>query len=425
MNHLGALDNILSYVEEHHEYRSKCLNLIASENLASPLVRKMLYTDLGHRYAIGFLYTRIYRGCKYIDLIEALTSYLLKSLFKTEHVNYVPISGTMANLVMFNALTKPGDVVLALSVIDGGHSSFRECSKVRGSSMVPLPFDDKKYNIDLDQTEKLIKRVKPKVILLGASDILFPHPVKDIASMAEDEDCIVAYDAAHVLGLIAGGEFQDPLRENASIVTGSTHKTFFGPQGGIILCKRNFSEAIDHSAWQLVNNHHINRVAALAIATCEMLAFGQDYAKKVIKNAKALAEALYNNGVKALYPDLDFTESHQILLDVGKNKGLSISLKLEEANIIVNHTLLPWDKSEEEASGIRIGVQEITRLGMIEDDMRKLADFIANVILDKRSPSEIRNDVIDFVKNYQKIHYCFDSENEAYKYFKSSLNYSI
>ena len=421
MHYLRALADLLSYVETHHDYRSKCLNLIASENITSPLVRRILATDLGHRYAIGYLYMRIYRGCKYIDLIEALTSYLLRSLFKAEHVNYVPISGTLANLVMFNALTKPGDSILALSVLDGGHSSFRECSKVHGVSMIPLPFDPEAYNIDVGETEKLVRRVKPKLVLLGASDILFPHPVKEIASVAEEEGCIVAYDAAHVLGLIAGGEFQDPLREGAKVVTGSTHKTFFGPQGGIILCKRELSDAIDHSAWQLVNNHHINRVAALAATTCEMLAFGSDYARQVIRNAKKLAETLYNEGVNVLCPDKGFTESHQVIVDVGKGRASSLSIKLEEANIIVNPMPLPWDESEEEASGIRLGVQEITRLGMKEDEMTEIGRLIADVLLNRKSPSEVKHSVELLMEGYQKVRYCFDSEGDAYRYFNAGV----
>jgi len=409
--------DLLSYVEEHHSYRSRCINLIASENIASPLVRKLLSTDLGHRYAIGFLYTRMYRGCKYVDLIEALTGYLLRSLFRAEHVNYIPISGTLANLIMINALTKPGDSIMALSVMDGGHSSFRECSLVHGVSMIPLPFDQEAYNIDVDGAEKLIRRVKPRIILLGASDILFPHPIRELASVAKEEGCILAYDGAHVLGLIAGGRFQDPLREGADVVTGSTHKTFFGPQGGIILCRRDYSEAIDHSAWQLVNNHHINRVAALAAATCEMQAFGASYADQVIANAKRLAEMLYNEGIRVLCSDRGFTESHQVIIDVGKGRANGISSKLEEANIIANPMPMPWDEDEEDASGIRLGVQEVTRLGMREDCMDEIARLIADVVLNRRSPSEVRYSTELLTENYQRIHFCFNTDEEAYRYF--------
>jgi glycine hydroxymethyltransferase len=144
--------DLIDYVKKHHEYRSKCINLIASENITSPQVRLVMGSDLGHRYAIGFLYMRMYRGCKFIDSIEELTGYLARKLFKVEHVNYIPISGTVANLVMFNALTNPGDSVAALTVLDGGHSSFRECSRVRGVAMIPLPFNQKEYNVDVAES---------------------------------------------------------------------------------------------------------------------------------------------------------------------------------------------------------------------------------------------------------------------------------
>ena len=260
MRDVKAIKNI---VKEHTEWRGSCINLIASENVASKAVREMLISDLGNRYAIGFLHNRFYSGTKYVDELEGYTTDLAKRVFRAEHVNYVPISGTMANLVLFNGLTVPGDVVTALSVIDGGHASFRECSKIHGVSLVPLPFSMDTMNIDVGEAERLIARVKPKLVLLGASEILFPHPVREIRRIADDMGASVAYDAAHVLGLIAGGTFQDPLKEGADVVTGSTHKTFFGPQGGIILCKSRHAKAIDNAAWQLVNNHHIHRVAGL------------------------------------------------------------------------------------------------------------------------------------------------------------------
>lgn len=405
-----ALKDILSKVEQHTAYRSRCLNLIASENVTSPIVRNILASDLGHRYAIGFLYTRVYRGCRYIDELEETTNYLLRTLFKTDHVNYVPVSGTIANLVMFNALTKPGDTTMALSVMDGGHSSFRECSKIHGVSMVPLPFDQMRYNVDVDGASKLIARVKPKVVLFGASDFLFPHPIEELSQIIKENGGIVAYDAAHVLGLIAGGCFQDPLREGVEVITGSTHKTFFGPQGGIILCNRKHSESVDHSAWQMVNNHHIHRVAALALATVEMLEFGRVYAEQVVRNAKALAEKLHNLGVKVLCPELGFTESHQIIVDVGEGRGQAMSKLLEDANIITNQMPLPWDKGEEICSGIRLGVQEVTRMGMSEEDIAVVAELIAQILLGRCKPQDLRNRVEKLASTFQEVKYTFKHE---------------
>lgn len=413
MRDVKAIKNI---VKEHTEWRGSCINLIASENVASKAVREMLISDLGNRYAIGFLHNRFYSGTKYVDELEGYTTDLAKRVFRAEHVNYVPISGTMANLVLFNALTDPGDVVTALSVIDGGHASFKECSKIHGVSLVPLPFSMETMNVDIGEAEKLIARVKPKLVLLGASEILFPHPVREIRRIADDMGASVAYDAAHVLGLIAGGTFQDPLKEGADVITGSTHKTFFGPQGGIILCKSKHAKAIDNAAWQLVNNHHIHRVAGLSIALAEFLAFGQEYASQIVKNAQRLAEDLYSMGLDVLGSKMGFTQSHEVIFRAPNNNGDASAKRLEDANIITTKTPLPTDKTEEECSGVRLGTQEITRLGMNEGEMTKIAELIKMVVIDREAPSNIREGVKKIAAEFGEVKYAFESGDEAYKY---------
>jgi len=411
-----TVDVIKNIVREHTDWRGSCLNLIASENVVSKAVREMLISDLGNRYAIGFLHNRFYSGTKYVDELEGVTTDLAKRVFLAEHVNYVPISGTMANLVLFNALTNPGDVVTALSVIDGGHASFRECSKIHGVSLVPLPFSTETMNINTDEARRLIVRVKPKLILLGASEILFPHPVKEIRQMADEVGAIVAYDAAHVLGLIAGGKFQDPLKEGADVVTGSTHKTFFGPQGGIILCRNRYAKDIDNAAWQLVNNHHVHRVAGLSVALAEFLAFGPEYVDQIIRNAQRLGEELYNMGLEVLGANLGFTKSHEVIFKGVNNNGDATAKKLEDASIIATKTPLPYDKTEEECSGVRLGTQEITRLGMVEDDMNKVADLIKRTIMDREDPMRIRAEVKALLANHKEVKFSFESGDQAYRY---------
>lgn len=413
------IETIKEIVKEHTEWRGSCINLIASENVVSRKVKEMLISDLGNRYGIGFLHNRFYSGTKYIDELENYTTDLAKKVFSAEYVNYVPISGTMANLVLFNALTAPGDVVTALSVIDGGHASFRECSKIHGVSLVPLPFSMDEMNIDVCEAERVIARVKPKIVLLGASEILFPHPVRELREIADEVGAIVAYDAAHVLGLIAGGVFQDPLGEGAEIVTGSTHKTFFGPQGGIILCKGKYAKLIDNGVWQLVNNHHIHRVAGLSVALAEFLVFGKEYSKKVVSNAKKLAEELYNLGFKVLGANRGFTMSHQVIFKAPNRNGDSAAKRLEEANIITTKTPLPSDKTEEECSGVRLGTQEITRIGMGEDEMVEIAKMIKRVLLDREPPSTVRDDVLKLTSRFRKIRYSFD-EGNAYEFIEFS-----
>jgi glycine hydroxymethyltransferase len=409
------VDIIKNIVREHTQWRGASINLIASENVVSKAVREMLISDLGNRYAIGFLHNRFYCGTKYVDELEGVTTDLAKRVFRAEHVNYVPISGTMANLVLFNALTAPGDVATALSVIDGGHASFRETSKIHGVSLVPLPFSMENMNIDVDEARKVIVRVKPKLILLGASEILFPHPVREIRSIADEVGAMVAYDSAHVLGLIAGGKFQDPLKEGAEVVTGSTHKTFFGPQGGIILCKNRYAKDIDNAAWQLVNNHHVHRVAGLSVALAEFIEFGSAYADQVIRNAQRLGEELHNRGLDVLGVNMGFTKSHEVIFRGINNNGDATAKRLEDANIITTKTPLPYDKTEEECSGVRLGTQEITRVGMVEEDMVTIAELIKRVALDREEPSAIRQQVKDIMSSHQEIKFSFESGDAAYR----------
>ncbi len=410
------VETIQKIVKEHTEWRGSCLNMIASENVTSKAVKEMLISDMGNRYAIGFLHKRFYSGTRYVDELEGITTDLAKKVFRAEHVNYVPISGTMSNLVLFNAMTAPGDVVTALSVIDGGHASFRECSKIHGVSLVPLPFSLDQMNVDVGETEKVIARVKPKIVLLGASEMLFPHPVREISRLADEIGAIVAYDSAHVLGLIAGGTFQDPLKEGAELVTGSTHKTFFGPQGGIILSKGKYAAEIDDAAWQLVNNHHVHRVAGLSVALAEFLAFGKDYTAQVVKNAHRLAEELHGMGVAVLGEKMGFTRSHQVIFKAPNNNGDATAKRLEDGYIITTKTPLPIDKTEEDCSGVRLGTQELTRLGMVEDDMEKIAGFIKRTVIDREDPMVIRADVKKMMSGFTEVKYAFESSDAAYKY---------
>jgi len=410
------VETIKNIVREHTGWRGSCLNMIASENVASKAVKEMLISDLGNRYAIGFLHNRFYSGTRYVDELEGITTDLAKKVFKAEHVNYVPISGTMANLVLFNAMTAPGDVVTALSVIDGGHASFRETSKIHGVSLVPLPFSMDLMNIDVGEAEKVIARVKPKIVLLGASEILFPHPVREIRRLADEVGAIVAYDSAHVLGLIAGGTFQDPLKEGAELVTGSTHKTFFGPQGGIILSKGRFASEIDNAAWQLVNNHHVHRVAGLSVALAEFLAFGKEYTAQVVKNAHRLAEELHDVGIDVLGAKMGFTRSHQVIFKAPNNNGDATAKRLEDCYIITTKTPLPIDKTEEDCSGVRLGTQEITRLGMVEDDMAKIAGFVKRTVIDREDPMAIRADVRSMMAGFREVNFAFETGDAAYKY---------
>ncbi|TDA29927.1 MAG: serine hydroxymethyltransferase [Archaeoglobi archaeon] len=410
---------VFSIIRKHNEMMRNSIPLIASENLTSEIVRKCYLSDFGHRYAEGKVGERYYAGCRYIDEIESIAIRLTKRLFDAEHANVQPISGVVANLAALFAFTNPNDTIFSISIPCGGHISHDRMSAagLRGLRVVHYPFDIESMNVDVSATEKLAKNVKPKLFILGSSLILFRQPVKEIAEIAEDLDARVMFDASHVLGLIAGRVYPNPIKEGADVLTASTHKTFFGPQRGVILSKAEFAKAIDKAVFPgVVSNHHLHSLAGYVISLMEMLEFGEAYARQVVKNARVLAESLHELGYRVLGERYGFTETHQIAVDVRPlGGGDAVARKLESAGIILNKNLLPWDSLEQAAnpSGIRIGVQEVTRLGMREDEMREIANFIDLTLREKKSAEEIRRRVAEFRRGFQTVKYTFE-ECSAY-----------
>ncbi len=416
-----VLDKLEAAVVRHNNFYKDSLPLIASENLTCSVARKYYSSDLGHRYAEGKVGERFYQGCDAIDEIEQLALDLTKKLFKAEHANVQPISGVVANIAAFFALTKPSDLIMALSVPCGGHISHDRFSAagIRGLKVEYYPFNNEEMEIDVDETMKIALKLKPKVFVLGSSLILFPQPVKELAEVASEFDSKVLYDASHVLGLIAGEEFQDPLREGADVVTASTHKTFFGPQRAIILSKKELAEEIDRAVFPgVVSNHHLNTLAALVVSLAEMLEFGKEYASQVVKNAKRLAEKLYDLGFKVIGENKGFTASHQIAVDVsGLGGGSKVAKSLERINVVLNKNLLPWDdvSKSPDPSGIRIGVQEVTRLGMKEDEMEEIAEIIHSRLIKNSNEVELRQRVMELKQRFKTIKFTFEEE-DAYRW---------
>lgn len=413
------IEKIVESVRKHHELYTNALPLIASENITSNTVRLLLASDLSHRYAEGDVGRRFYQGCKYIDEIEERAIRYAQELFGAEHVNVKPISGVNANIAALFALTSPKDRVMALSIPDGGHISHSRFSipAIRGLTLETFPFDAKEMNIDVAEMLKKIKLKKPSLLLFGGSLFLFPHPISEAREVADEVGARIVYDASHVLGLMAGNKFQDPLREGADVIASSTHKTFPGPQGAIILCREDLKEKIDKAVFPgTVSNHHLHHVAGLAVTLAEMLQFGEAYASQIITNAKVLAQSLYEEGFDVLCEHKGFTESHQIAINVLKQGGgAEVAKKLERANIITNKNLLPSDEDPEEPTGIRLGVQELTRIGMKESEMREIASLVGQVIIANADETKVKEDVIELRKGFQHVQYCFDGK-DAYKF---------
>ena len=430
-----AYNKIFAKLKEHHKWFENSIPLIASENVPSPAVREAIISDFGNRYAEGWPGERVYAGCVYIDDVEFECMKLAKKLYKAKFADVRPISGVVANLAVYSAFTSPGDIMLAPSIPAGGHISHgkREHSGtaglVHGLEIEFYPFDAEEMTIDVDKTKKKVKDLKkdnrlPKMAMFGGSLFLFPHPVKELSDFLKSYDMHINYDAAHVAGLIAGGKFQDPLREGADTMTMSTHKTLFGPQGGLVLGSDTHEEGIKKATFPgLTSSHHIHHMAGKAVAFAEALEFGKDYAIQVIKNAKDFAEALSDVGFRVLGESRGFTKSHQIAVNVlDYSDGGKVEADLEKANIIVNRQLIPGDikagRNYFHPGGIRLGVSEITRLGMKKNEMQEIASFIKQVIIEKKDPKKLLPKVKVFRKNYQKVKFCFDKKLGAYEYVK-------
>ncbi len=425
---MGALEEALNLRElavKHQDFFRKSIPLIASENIMSPLAMEMLITDLGFRYAEGLPHHRYYQGNIFVDQIEDKVMELANKLFRSTQSDPRPVSGTNANTSVIYGLLKPGDKIATPDLSGGGHISAAKFGAVglRGLDIVTYPYDKETMTILPDEASKMIIREKPKVCLVGQSVFLFPAPLKELQDAFQEVGCRVWYDGAHVLGLIAGKQFQDPLREGAELITGSTHKTLPGPQHGIILGKTG------EETWKSVqrgvfpgtlSNHHLNAMAALGVTLAEEIEFGEDYAKQIIRNSKILAGELSENGIKVLGESRGFTESHTLVADVRKQGGgRKVAEYLEKCGIVLNKNLLPWDDSKrsQDPSGIRIGTQEITRIGFKENDVRDLASIMVNAINNFPDPEKIQMEVKELKSRFTEIKFCF-GKMKPYEYIR-------
>jgi len=390
------IDEILSLVKEHEEWRGKeCLNLIPSENVMSPAARNLLSSELAHRYTAR---DRFYMGTRFTDEIEQYGEKLAREVFKAETADLRPLSGHIADLIILANFAKPRDTFMCVSPQEGGYPGMWKegLAGLFKLKMAPFPFSKHDWNIRIEEAKETITRTKPKVVVFGASLIVFPHPVKEIARVAEENGAFVGFDGSHVLGLIAGEQFQDPLREGAHALFGSTHKSFFGPQGGIILADKEHGELLKEKIYPaFVDNAHWNRIAALTLALAEMKQFGKAYAKQIVSNSQTLAKALNDYGFPVICGHLGFTRAHQVIIDYGDyDKGRNVAEKLQRANIITDCV-------------VRIGTCETTRRGMKDKEMLKIAELLKRTIVDEEQPDKIKKDVAKLSTEFQKVEYCF------------------
>jgi glycine hydroxymethyltransferase len=405
--------DVLQIVDAQNQWRSRqTINLIASENVQSPAVRAIQNSDFMARYAEGHPnrgdeVRRYYQGTRYIDQIETMAREELLALTRCRQADVRPISGNAANTAIALGYLRGGDAVIVNSTPAGGHIShntigvFGRRIQTRGLSLsldapkhIPLhyfPLAEDLYHLDVQKSLDLIDQVAPRLLVLGKSLFLFPEPVQELAAVCRERGIPILYDAAHVFGLIVGGQFQDPWRDGATWVTASTHKTFPGPQRGVIVAdldeenERKYWPSADRGVFPgSSSNHHLHTLPALLVAIREMRQHATAYAVQVVRNAQALGRALDDEGIRVEARDFGYTASHQIAVNVAAyGGGVAIAQRLEANDMIVNYNLLPRDTEPRNPSGLRIGVQEMTRYGMHEDAMQRLAGLLADAIKGK------------------------------------------
>ena len=411
-----TVERVLNAVDDSGKHYGTGFPMIASENVISPLVSQACNSDLHGRYAEGLPGKRYYQGCDDFDTIESIGIDLAKKVFDASFVNIQPTSGTVSNIAALKALVKPGDRITAVSTADGGHISHAQMGAVglRGLDLHTYPWDADRMEPDIDAAAAMIRDVKPKMALFGASVFLFPTPLQELANAAHEVGATVMYDGAHVLGLIAGGVFQDPLREGADVMTGSSHKTFPGPQGGFLISNsedEKFQKKLNNAVFPGTNSsYHLHHVAGKVVALAEFDEFGTKYAQDIVANAKALASSLASEGFDVLAEDRGYTASHQVLTRHGgidSGAGRKAASILEEAGIITNMNMLPGDSKAMSPSGLRLGVQELTRHGMGCEEMEQVAECFRRVLLDNEDPSKVKTTVNSIRSNFQEVKYCF------------------
>jgi len=428
--------------------QSETINLIPSEQSHSPAVRLLSVMDPSFRYAehkktksfydYDVFY---YQGTGFIDEVEHLLKEELKTYFQCAEVETRVISGQMANAAVFSALVdyknrvnRKRDAVrlgyvLNNHIIRGGHLSAQPMGALRDyiavdpltekTAVVNFPVEkDNNFKIDVEETKKIIAQYKPELIIFGKSMVLHREPVREIRKFVDEQgiNTVIMYDMAHVLGL-AGDYFQDPFAEGADIVTGSTHKTFFGPQRGIIAGnyrkedhRYDLWETIETRAFPgSVSNHHLGTLLGLLMAAYEMNYFKDEYQKNVINNAKHFAKCLSDAGLSvAGDPSISFTETHQVIVRVGYGAGPEVANRLEDNNIIVNYQATPEEEGFTASGAIRLGVAEMTRFGFGYQEFEQTAELMADVILRNKN---VKEDVRKLRGSYTNMKYCFTDDD--------------
>lgn len=413
----ASLRRLFKWVQSSERWvDDECLNLYAGTNRQSPAVLSAMASTLNARPSLGEPGDKYETGLEYSDRIERWLEPKLCDLFGAARVEYRVLSGSMANLYAYMATTRPGDTIYAMPSEGAGHATHHAegAAGLYGLSVLDIPLLPGTHLIDWDAWQDEICAKRPKLIVLGSSLPLISVDIERVRTLAHALGARVMYDAAHVAGLIAAGRFQRPLAEGADLVTMSTYKTFGGPAGGLVATgNEELANRLGRIAYPgLTANFDMARVVGIAVATLELGTFGADYADQCLRNAKRLAEELDRLGIPVWRPDgQQWTQSHIIAVEAEKWGGGTRAARMAEAsNVLFSGIPLPVPSIEGDYNGIRLGVQEITRLGMRESDMPAVARYIERALNSPSSSSATRRDVTEFRRRFQTVQFGFQSD---------------
>lgn len=406
MSHIKSYDPVIYDAIKHEENRQRTgIELIPSENYVSVAVLEALGSVLTNKYSEGYSGKRYYGGCENVDTVESAAIDRLKQLFGCEHANVQPLSGAPANIAVYFGLLEPGDTILGMDLSHGGHLTHGHPVTHMAKIFNYVRYKtDASGKLDLNNLEEMAKEHQPKMILVGYSAYSREIDYKSVKEIADKIGALTMADIAHIAGLIAAGEMNNPV-PHFDVVTSTTHKTLRGPRGGIIMCKEKHAKAIDKSVFPgFQGGPHENNIAAKAIAFKEALepAF-KDYAKQIMINAKIFEEEFAKMDFKLCFGG---TENHLLLMDVTP-KGLSgkeAQIALDKAGITCNKNMIPDDtRSPMDPSGIRIGTPAITTRGMKEEEMRRIAAWTNKAIenhKDETALAKIKAEVEEMCESF-------------------------
>ena len=408
---LHHLDQTLHALVKQHEaiHLQECFNLNPATNVMNPRAEALLATSLGNRPSLGYPGDKYETGLEAVERIEVMAAELAAEVFNADYAEVRVGSGALSNLYAFMALTQPGDTVIAPPASIGGHVTHHPagCAGLYGLRTLEAPVSADGFTVHVDALAKLAEQETPRLITLGGSLNLYPHPVQQVREICDRVGAALMFDAAHQCGMIASGEWPNPLDEGADVMTMSTYKSLGGPAGGLLVTRNaSVAQRLDAIAFPgMTANFDASKTAALALTLMDWKAFGAAYGRAMVQTAQAMAQALQNEGLQVYAGSQGATLSHQLAVVAAEWGGGQTAAKhLRQAGFLACGIGLPIAPVNGDLNGLRLGTPELVRIGMTANDMPRLARLVAQA-LRSTEPSSLAAEVAAWRKTFNRVHY--------------------